>query len=222
MNKFFAVLFVFIILSGCIIEKEKTKLKYVCYDSSIVSDPRECPIVEKERVNITKYICYDGEIVNAVDECKTTNKILTTTTRTLESITENLTRNDVPTTTPPIERFTTTIKTTKELTTVRITTKATTSITTTQTTTQIVIITTTQSTTTKFMTTTTLEENLCVSFFGCPEGTKFVGSKSSDKYHYCWCRYAKNIKPENIICFLSVEDTKSKNYTACGFCKPPS
>ncbi|MEM2918932.1 MAG: hypothetical protein QXY62_05485 [Candidatus Altiarchaeota archaeon] len=217
MNKIFAIIFVFILLSSCIIEKEKIKLMYVCHDSSIVSNPRECPIIEKKVINITKYICYDGEIVNSVDECRTINKISTTTIRTSGIITQNLTRNDIPTT-PPIERVTTTkIKTTKELTTTRVTTMTTT----TSITTQIETTTTTQTTTTEVITTTTLEENLCVSLFGCPEGTKFVGSKSSDKYHYCWCRYAKNIKAENIICFSGVEDAKSKNYTACGTCKPP-
>lgn len=227
MNKIFALIFVFILFSGCAIEKEKIKLKYVCHDSSIVSDPKECPLVEKERVNITKYICYDGKVVNAIEECKTISEIptttqTTTTIRTSEILTQNLTRNDVPTTTPPIERFTTTIiKTNRELTTTKIVTTKTTTITAT-TTTQIETITTTQITTTKVITTTTSEENLCVSLFNCPEGTKFVGSKSSDKYHYCTCQYAKKIKPENIVCFSSVEDAKSKGYTACGVCKPPS
>ncbi|MBD3252439.1 hypothetical protein GF386_01780 [Candidatus Pacearchaeota archaeon] len=38
---------------------------------------------------------------------------------------------------------------------------------------------------------------------GCPLGTKYVGSKNSDKYYSCDCHYADQIKPENIICFSS-------------------
>ncbi|MCX6763141.1 MAG: hypothetical protein NTZ97_00175 [Candidatus Moranbacteria bacterium] len=40
----------------------------------------------------------------------------------------------------------------------------------------------------------------------------FVGSKNSNKYHLPTCQYAKRIKPENIVCFSSVEDAVSKNY----------
>lgn len=40
----------------------------------------------------------------------------------------------------------------------------------------------------------------------------FVGSKNSDKYHLPTCRWAKQIKPENIVCFSSVEDAVKKGY----------
>lgn len=40
----------------------------------------------------------------------------------------------------------------------------------------------------------------------------FVGSKNSNKYHLPTCRWAKNIKPENLVCFSSVEDAVAKNY----------
>jgi len=40
----------------------------------------------------------------------------------------------------------------------------------------------------------------------------FVGSKNSNKYHLPTCRWAKNIKPENLVCFGSVEDAVAKNY----------
>lgn len=40
----------------------------------------------------------------------------------------------------------------------------------------------------------------------------FVGSKNSNKYHLPTCRYAKLIKPENIVCFSSAEDATAKNY----------
>jgi hypothetical protein len=40
----------------------------------------------------------------------------------------------------------------------------------------------------------------------------YVGSKNSNKYHLPTCRFAKNIKPENLVCFKSVEDAMAKNY----------
>ena len=40
----------------------------------------------------------------------------------------------------------------------------------------------------------------------------FVGSKNSDKYHLPDCRWAKNIKPENLVCFFDENDAKSKGY----------
>lgn len=40
----------------------------------------------------------------------------------------------------------------------------------------------------------------------------FVGSKNSNKYHLPTCRYAKNISPENLVCFSSADEAKSKGY----------
>jgi len=40
----------------------------------------------------------------------------------------------------------------------------------------------------------------------------FVASKNGTKYHWPWCSYAKNIKPENLVCFKSEEDAKSRGY----------
>lgn len=40
----------------------------------------------------------------------------------------------------------------------------------------------------------------------------FVGSKNSNKYHLPSCKWAKRIKPENIICFSSAEDAAKKGY----------
>jgi len=42
----------------------------------------------------------------------------------------------------------------------------------------------------------------------------YVGSKNSNKYHLPTCRFAKLIKPENIVCFSSVEDAVAKGYLA--------
>jgi len=43
---------------------------------------------------------------------------------------------------------------------------------------------------------------------GCPESRQsiYAGSKNSDKYYECNCGYAKNILPENLVCFASDED----------------
>jgi hypothetical protein len=49
--------------------------------------------------------------------------------------------------------------------------------------------------------------NSCINL-GCPKtgNSIYVGSKNSDKYYECSCGYAKNILPENIICFANDED----------------
>ena len=47
---------------------------------------------------------------------------------------------------------------------------------------------------------------------GCPNGTMFVGSKNSNKFHECTSRHAKNILPENIVCFNTQEDAAMKGY----------
>ncbi len=221
-KKWFGIFLIFLILLSCCIEKEKIKLKYVCYDSSIVSDPRECPVVEKEKINVTKYVCVDGKIAELSSECE-----LSATTTTSG---EEMTANDIMTTTQTAEEYTTTEKivtTTKaETTTKKTTTTAkittTTPTTTTTTTTQISTTTTHTTTTTESeTTTTTVEETASCTSFGCPEGTQFVGLSGGTKYHYCWCSYMKG-KTEGIICFTSKEDAQSKGYTACSRCKPPS
>jgi hypothetical protein len=40
----------------------------------------------------------------------------------------------------------------------------------------------------------------------------YVGSKNSNKYHLPTCRWAKNIKPENVVCFSDENDAKLKGY----------
>lgn len=45
-----------------------------------------------------------------------------------------------------------------------------------------------------------------------PQSCAFMGSKNSDKYHLPTCRWAKQIKPENQVCFSSAEDAQSKGY----------
>jgi hypothetical protein len=45
-----------------------------------------------------------------------------------------------------------------------------------------------------------------------PLNCAFVGSKNSNKYHLPTCQWAKRIKPENVVCFSSVEDAVAKGY----------
>lgn len=40
----------------------------------------------------------------------------------------------------------------------------------------------------------------------------FVGSKNSNKYHLPTCHFAKLIKPENLVCFKSIEDAAARGY----------
>jgi hypothetical protein len=48
---------------------------------------------------------------------------------------------------------------------------------------------------------------------GCDNQTKYVGSKESDKYYVCDCRWAKLIKKQNLICFKSHQEALNINYT---------
>ena len=54
--------------------------------------------------------------------------------------------------------------------------------------------------------------NSCLAL-NCSSLTKYVGSVNSDKYYVCDCRYAKNINPENIVCFASDTEALAMNYT---------
>ncbi len=59
---------------------------------------------------------------------------------------------------------------------------------------------------------TASEPNSCLAL-NCSSSAKYVGSVNSDKYYVCDCRYAKNINPENIVCFSSDAEALSKDYT---------
>jgi hypothetical protein len=45
-----------------------------------------------------------------------------------------------------------------------------------------------------------------------PSNCAFVGSKNSNKYHLPACRWAKQIKPENRVCFSSIDDAVKRGY----------
>lgn len=49
---------------------------------------------------------------------------------------------------------------------------------------------------------------------------QYVGSSRSNKYHYPSCRWAKEIKPGNIVKFSSKSDAEGSGYVPCKVCKP--
>ena len=51
---------------------------------------------------------------------------------------------------------------------------------------------------------------------------KYVGSKTSDKYHYPGCKWAAEIKPEKRIHFSSIAEARKQGYIPCPTCQPPS
>lgn len=50
---------------------------------------------------------------------------------------------------------------------------------------------------------------------------EFVGSKTSNKYHYPTCKWVKEIKPHKLIEFYSPETATKAGYIPCPACKPP-
>lgn len=49
----------------------------------------------------------------------------------------------------------------------------------------------------------------------------YVGSKTSNKYHYPNCKWVRTIKRSNLIKFKSVEEAQGRHYIPCPVCKPP-
>lgn len=41
---------------------------------------------------------------------------------------------------------------------------------------------------------------------GCEEGSVYIGSKNSDKFYMCDCRWAETISSENIVCFKTAQE----------------
>lgn len=54
------------------------------------------------------------------------------------------------------------------------------------------------------------------------EGTVYVGSKNSTKYHYTWCKWAMKINPQNKVVFNSPEEAIKAGYVPCKVCRPPT
>jgi len=67
-------------------------------------------------------------------------------------------------------------------------------------------------------TTTSLKiQDPCVKL-GCSEGTKYVGSKKSNRYHLCTCKWARRISKKNLICFRNEDEAIRKGYVPCKVC----
>jgi hypothetical protein len=49
----------------------------------------------------------------------------------------------------------------------------------------------------------------------------YVGSKTSNKYHYPTCKWAQKIRPDHLIIFNSVKEAQAHHYIPCPVCKPP-
>jgi hypothetical protein len=61
----------------------------------------------------------------------------------------------------------------------------------------------------------------CASLVAVAADCKYVGSAKSDKYHYPTCRWARKIKPQNLVCFGSAAEALGKGYVPCKVCRPP-
>jgi len=53
-----------------------------------------------------------------------------------------------------------------------------------------------------------------------PEWVKYVGNKSSMKFHKLSCNWAEKISLSNRIYFHSIDEAKEKGYSPCKVCKP--
>ena len=60
------------------------------------------------------------------------------------------------------------------------------------------------------------------SSLGSKKNPRYLGSITSNKYHYPDCKWAKTIIPEKLISFNSVAEAEGKGYIRCPTCKPPS
>ena len=47
---------------------------------------------------------------------------------------------------------------------------------------------------------------------------KYIGNKNSKKYHTATCRYAKNLKEENMVIFETLEQATLSGYIPCSIC----
>ena len=68
-------------------------------------------------------------------------------------------------------------------------------------------------------------DGLASGVWKCPDGVRgarFVGSRTSRKYHAPECGWARRIAPENRLCFDSQESARDFGYQPCAICEPPS
>ena len=57
---------------------------------------------------------------------------------------------------------------------------------------------------------------------GATAPARFVGSVTSNKYHFPDCKWAQTIQPEKLLGFKSVKEAREKGYIPCPTCKPPA
>jgi hypothetical protein len=50
---------------------------------------------------------------------------------------------------------------------------------------------------------------------------KYVGSITSNKYHYPGCKWAAQIRPHNLLNFSTTEEARKRGYIPCPTCRPP-
>ena len=50
---------------------------------------------------------------------------------------------------------------------------------------------------------------------------KYVGSMTSNKYHYPGCKWAAQIRPHNLLNFSTTEEARKRGYIPCPTCRPP-
>jgi tetrahydromethanopterin S-methyltransferase subunit G len=50
---------------------------------------------------------------------------------------------------------------------------------------------------------------------------KYVGSLTSNKYHYPGCKWAAQIRPQNLLNFSTTEEARKRGYTPCPTCRAP-
>ena len=218
----FLALALILLFSCCLSGEPETiiqeKYLYVCSQGDIVSEAGLCEKLKPEKIEVYRFVCFDGEIVDDSRECQSPEDLETTTsffpeetsTRAATTSTSFRQQKKKATTTSQEEETTTTEASTSSTVTSFTLPEATTSTLEETSTTAV-----SQSTTS----TTLYLGDGCV-LLGCLEDTSFVGSESSDKYHLCSCRYAKKIKPENIICFKDKKEAEDAGYVPCGVCKP--
>ena len=63
----------------------------------------------------------------------------------------------------------------------------------------------------------TESDDSCVRL-GCPEGTTYVSSKTSSKYHTCECQFAKRLSAKNRLCYKNAQEAESDGKQPCGIC----
>jgi hypothetical protein len=54
-----------------------------------------------------------------------------------------------------------------------------------------------------------------------PKKILYVGSDTSNKYHYPDCKWAQKIHPKKLVGFTSVGEAEEEGYIPCPACKPP-